>query len=505
MRISRSPKAVSALAVVGVLTFGTGVLAAAHEAAFPSELSMSAAAATPEFSRVLWVSPSGQDTAAGTESAPFRTVAKALSQVKPGEAIFLKSGTYTERPRLEEKGGSSSLYLTLKAAPDAKPVFKGGTGAKTPLLDVRGAYWRVEGITFDAAGDKAFAAYWRGEGAHHGILRGCTLKNGTEGAGVYVADKARDVLIEGNSISNFQRAGDDSHGVCVQTNSKNVIVRANDIHHNSGDGVQCLSSEGGATEEGTPFDNLLVEDNDLHENHENGVDIKTCTHVTLRGNRVWGHRRTPSSAGEGVVVHLSARDVTIEDNEVRDNGRGIQIGGIRQGEPPTHIVLRRNRVFDGYNAESNDGSGIRVDAAIDVKVDNNTVWNMPAYGLIVGNGETGASQGVRVRNNILGACSAATVRLGTTLQDTAFDGNLYAALKGAAVLRKGGSYLNLTAWRSSTGWDAHSLDASPAFRSGATADFWLDLASPARDAGLSLGDTYCGQGPDIGARESDCP
>jgi hypothetical protein len=432
-------------------------------------------------------------------------VGKALSQVKPGEAIFLKSGTYTERLRLEEKGGSSSRYLTIKAAPEAKPVFKGGTGGKTPLLDVRGAYWRIEGLTFDAAGDKAFAAYWRGEGAHHGILRGCTLKNGTEGAGVYVAEKARDVLIEGNSISNFQRAGDDSHGVCVQTNSKNVIVRANDIHHNSGDGVQCLGSEGGATEAGTPFDNLLVEGNDLHENHENGADIKTCTRVTLRGNRIWGHRRTSSSAGEGVVVHLSARDVTLEDNEVHDYGRGIQIGGIRQGEPPTHIVLRRNRVFDGYGAESNDGSGIRVDTAIDVKVDNNTVWNMPAYGLIVGNGASGPSQEVRVRNNILGACSAATVRLGTTLQNTTFEGNLYASLQGTAVLRKGGSYLNLTAWRAATGWDAHSMDKSPAFLSGATEDFWLALSSPARDAGLSVGGTYCGQGPDIGARESDCP
>lgn len=498
-------KAVSPLALMGVLVSSASALAAADEQRFSPEHSRSAVAATPSFSRVLWVSPSGQDTAAGTEVAPFRTVAKALSQVKPGEAIFLKSGTYSERLRLEEKGGSASAPLTLKAAPGATPIFKGGTGSRTALLDVRGAYWHVEGLTLDAAGDKAFAAIWRGVGAHHGILRGSTLKNGTDGAGAYVAQQAHDVLIEGNSISNFRRADDDdSHGVCVQTNSKNVIVRANDIHHNSGDGVQCLGPEGGSTEPGTPFDNLLVEDNDLHENRENGVDIKTCTRVTIRGNRIWGHLRTPSSAGEGVVVHLSALDVTLEDNEVRGNGRGIQIGGIREGAPPTRIVLRRNRVFDGTNADGNDGSGIRVDTAIDVKVDHNTVWNMPAYGLIVGNGVSGPSQGVRVRNNILGACSTAAVRLGTTLQDTSFDGNLYTSLKGAAVLRKDGSYLNLTAWRSATGWDAHSLDTNPAFLSGTPEDFWLSATSPARDAGQAVGATYCGRGPDIGARESDC-
>ncbi len=506
MRIGRLLKVVSSLAFVGALSSAPGALAAADETAFSADLSLSAAASTPAFSRVWWVSPSGQDTAAGTESAPYRTVAKALTQVKPGEAIYLKSGNYTERVKLEEKGGSSSRYLTLKAAPGATPVFKGGTGSRTPFLDVRGAYWRIEGLTVDAAGDKAFVAFWRGSGAHHGILRANTLKNGTEGAGAYVAQQAHDVLIEGNSISNFRRAGnDDSHGVCVQTNARNVIVRANDIHHNSGDGVQCLGPEGGATEAGTPFDNLLVEDNDLHENQENGADIKTCTRVTLRGNRIWGHRRTPSSAGEGVVVHLSARDVTLEDNELRGNGRGIQVGGIREGAPPTNIVLRRNRVFDGYNADGNDGSGIRVDTSINVKVDNNTVWNMPAYGLIVGNGVSGPSQGVRVRNNILGACSVAAVRLGTTFKDTSFDGNLYASSKGAAVLRRDGSYLNLTAWRSATGWDARSMDKSPAFSSSsATEDFWLSSASPARNTGLSLGDTFCGQGPDIGARESDC-
>jgi len=504
MHIRRLLKVVSPVALVGVLASGSGVLASADEGVFPSELSMSATATATEFSRVLWVSPSGQDTAEGSESKPFRTVAKALSLVKPGEAIFLKSGTYSERLRLDEKGGSSSRYLTLMAAPGAKPVFKGGTGSRTPLLDVRGAYWRIEGITFDAAGDKAFAAFWRGSGAHHGILRACTLKNGTEGAGVYVAEKAQDVLIEGNSISNFRRSGDDSHGVCVQTNSKNVIIRANDIHHNSGDGVQCLGPEGGATEAGTPFDNLLVEDNELHENQENGADIKTCTRVTLRGNRIWGHRRTSSSAGEGVVVHVAARDVTLEDNELRDNGRGIQIGGERVGAPPTHIVLRRNRVFNGYNADGNDGSGIRVDTAIDVKVLHNTVWNMPAYGLIVGNGESGPSQDVQVRNNILGACSAAAVRAGSSRQNMSFDGNLYTSLTGAAVLRNNSSYLGLSAWRSATGWDAHAMEKSPVFFTSSVEDFWLSSSSPARDAGVSVGEAYCGKGPDIGARESDC-
>ena len=114
----------------------------------PPAMSAAAASSTPapEFSRIRWVSPSGSDTAAGTEAAPLRTVAKALSLLQPGEAIFLKSGTYTERLKLDARDGSADHYLTIKAAPDARPVFKGGSGSRTPMLDVRRADWRIEGL-----------------------------------------------------------------------------------------------------------------------------------------------------------------------------------------------------------------------------------------------------------------------------------------------------------------------------------------------------------------------
>jgi nitrous oxidase accessory protein NosD len=429
-------------------------------------------------------------------------VGKALSLLQPGEAVFLKSGTYTERLRLDSRDGAPGRYLTLKAAPGAKPVIK-PAGSGTTLLDVRRAYWRVEGLTLDVAGVDSFAALWRGAGAHHGILRGCTLKNGTSGAGAFVAEQARDVLIEDNAIFNFQRSGD-SHGVVVQTNSRNVVIRGNDIHHNSGDAVQCLGPEGGATEPGTPFDNLLVEDNDLHENRENGADIKTCTRVTLRGNHIWGHRRSSSSAGEGVVVHLSAREVTLEDNVVRDNGRGINIGGVRQGAPPTNIVLRRNLVLDGYGKDGNEGTGIRIDTAINVKVHHNTVWNMPTQCLGFGNGDTGPSQNVEARNNIFGACTI-MVRAGSNRSGGSFDGNLYFSPEGQAVFRVDGKSPGLAGWRSATHWDARSVEKEPGFQDAEAGDFRLESSSPARNEGVSLGQTFCGSAPDMGARESDCP
>lgn len=459
----------------------------------------------PQFSRVHWVSPSGNDASAGTEGAPFRTVAKALSVAQPGEAVFLKSGTYLERLKLEERGGSASKALTLKAAPGATPIIKGGSGSGsgTTMIDVRGAYWRIEGLTVDVAGSASFAVMWRGVGAHHGVLRGSTLKNGTAGAGANVAESASDILIEDNTISNFNRNGDDSHGVILQTTARNVVVRGNDIHHNSGDAVQCIGPEGGATLSGTPFDNLLVEDNDLHENRENGVDIKTCTRVTLRGNRIWGHHVSSTSKGEGVVVHLSARDVTLENNELYDNGRAINVGGVRVNAPPTNVVIRRNRLHDGSTAGEDEGSGIRVDTSVNVTVQHNTVWNMPGVCFIFGHGDSGPSQGMDARDNVFSGCGLA-VRVGSGRSGAVVDGNLYSALSGAARFRLDGMDLDFTGWQGATRLDRNSLERAPGFMDAAGGDFRLAASSPARDAGVTLGGTFCGEGPDMGALEADC-
>ena len=456
----------------------------------------------PEFSRIFWVAPTGSDSASGTQGAPLRTVTRALELLRPGEAVYLKAGTYTERLKLEEKGGSAALPLTVKAAPGAKVVVK-PAGRASALVDVRGAYWRIQGLTLDVAGDNSFAVLWRGVGAHHGVLRDCTVKNGTAGAGVNVCEKASDVLIENNVITRFTRSGSDSHGVIVQTTARNVVVRGNDIHHNSGDAVQCIGPEGGATISGTPFDNLRVEDNELHENRENGVDVKTCTRVTVRGNIIWGHKSSSTSRGEGVVVHLSAKDVTLEDNVLFNNGRAISIGGVRQGAPPTNIVIRRNLIRDALGG-TEEGSGIRVDTSTNVKVQQNTVWNVPGPCLIFGHGDTGASASLDIRNNVFAGCGV-TARGGPGRSGAVVDANLYFRSGGAALFKLDGVQMGLAGWKAGSGLDRRSLEKSPVFQNVDTGDFRLGATSSARNAGLALGLTHCGVAPDLGAFESDCP
>ena len=423
-----------------------------------------------------------------------------MQLAQPGEAILVHEGVYPERVRIEQRDGTAAAPITLRAAPGARAVIRGGTGGTQALVDVRRAHWHVEGLVLDVAGDRAFAAIWRSPGARHGVLRGCEAMNGTAGAGVTVAEGASDVRIEDNHLHHFRKAGDDSHGVLVQTTSARVVVRNNDIHHNSGDAVQCIGPEGAATIPGTPFDDLLVENNRLHQNDENGIDVKTCTNVTLRGNDIWGHVASGRSRGEAIVIHLSAARVRVEENRLWDNGRGISLGGVREGAPPSELVVRRNQIWSGVNANGEDGAGLRVDTVEHVQVFHNTFHGMPGFCLSVGSGDSGPSSDVEIRNNVFSDCATA-VKRGTQLAGVRLESNLYHRGGGAVRFQSGGASLELSAWRSSTGWDAESLEGDPQFVAPEAADFRLGAQSAARERGTPLEEGFCGERPDLGALE----
>jgi len=451
------------------------------------------------YDRLLWVSLEGSDQQTGAEDRPLRTITQAIAKATPGTGIVVRGGTYPERLRISGKDGRADAPFTLVAAPGERVLVKGGNGGTQALLDVRSAYWRVIGMTFDVGGDRAFAAIWR-EGGRHGELRKCELMNGTLGAGVTVALGGSDVLIEGNHIHDFRISGDDSHGVLAQTSSARVVVRNNDIHGNSGDAVQCLGPEGGATVSGTPFDDLVIENNLLHGNDENGVDIKTCTNVTVRGNDIYDHRPTSRSRGEGIVIHLSAEHVYVEENRLWGNGRGISLGGVVQGSLPNDLVVRRNVVWNGVTTNGGEGSGIRVDSVTNAQVIHNTFHGLPGFCLSVGNGDNGNSSNITIQNNIFSDCGLA-VRRGSRLNNVRMDSNLYHRSSGSLSFQVG-STRSFSQWRSDTGFDSESIEAAPGFMDASKADFRLRPGSAAIDRGTGVGEGSCGRGPDLGAIES---
>src|SRR6266511_5100456 len=52
------------------------------------------AASSPAAGSTYYVAPTGSDSAAGTQAAPWASIAHAQAVVQPGDAVYLRGGTY---------------------------------------------------------------------------------------------------------------------------------------------------------------------------------------------------------------------------------------------------------------------------------------------------------------------------------------------------------------------------------------------------------------------------
>jgi nitrous oxidase accessory protein NosD len=401
------------------------------------------------FRHEWYVSPSGSDGAEGSREAPFRTINRAISVAEPGDGIRVQAGEYAESIVIDGKARAGTKQAPITLLGEGRPrIVPGRSGGA--LVQVRRPHWHIQGFEVDVRGQSRFAAIFEGntEGA---VLADSHLHHGTLGGGVTTFGGARGVTLEGNHIHDFRKPRDDSHGVVIQATSRDIVIRDNNIHDNSGDSVQCLKPDGAGQE---PARGIVIERNHLHANGENGVDIKTCRDVIVRRNRMHDFRKSPTSAGEAVVVHYSARNVRIEDNDISKAGKGIAVGGVKDGGPdPSDVVVKGNRIRDISSAGGSDGTGIRVENARQVRVVDNHIENTDGYGMMLGLGANGApSQDLEVASNEVRTDKL--VRVGQKRPGLRMDRNRYApgGLFKADPLKT----RDFNRWKQQTGLDGDS-------------------------------------------------
>ncbi len=344
-----------------------------------------------------YVSPKGSDGGKGTLEAPLRTISRAVALASPGDVIRVQPGVYAEQLVLESRG-SGAASITLRGEGSPRPTLVPGDRSRGSVIRVRGR-WRVENLEVDVDGAPMVALTFEA-GATQAALVDSELHGGTAGAGVLV-EGGQDITLQHNAIHHFIKSGDDSHGVAVVGPSRNVVIRENDIHHNSGDSIQCQAGT-------APAETLLIEGNTLHDEGENGVDIKRCHQVTVRRNELYGFPNTAlralgTSAGEAVVIHGGARGIAIQGNLISRAGRGVSVVDSAETE---QVWVEGNVIQDIRNVPEGNGHGIRIASGRNVRVEDNTIESTASYALMLA-ADGQVASGLTVRNN--------TVRGGTQL------------------------------------------------------------------------------------------
>ncbi|MGI5171135.1 DUF1565 domain-containing protein [Spirillospora sp. CA-253888] len=87
----------------------------------------------------VFVSPAGDDAAAGDQAHPLKTVAKAVSKTAAGGTIVIRQGTYRETL------GGIHKRLTIQPYPHEQVWFKGSSVISPASFVADGTAWRLDG------------------------------------------------------------------------------------------------------------------------------------------------------------------------------------------------------------------------------------------------------------------------------------------------------------------------------------------------------------------------
>jgi parallel beta-helix repeat protein len=309
-------------------------------------------------SRILYVSPEGDDSNPGDKTAPLGTLAFALCNLEPGQTLNIMPGTY-EESIIMGAFGDSSAPIVIRAHPnleeETRPMMYGESTRSMGIGLVECTNIIVEGLEFRNYTDEGLYIL---EGSNYIIKNNKFIANGRasvdpdheeEGFGINVLG-ASNVLIEGNQAidngPNQERWEDFVLGTGINTyGNHEVIIRDNYVQGNIGGGILVEDS----------FDVLVeanrIQDNQLDANGDywdGGIWVDGGQDIILRTNQISDHN------GPGIV--LSDEDVQypgasfgyiVEDNQIDDNLVGIFIWNWGQCPVDEQIIKFQGNRMDG--------------------------------------------------------------------------------------------------------------------------------------------------------------
>lgn len=397
----------------------------------------------------FYVSPTGNDNAAGTQQAPWQTLQQAANEVVAGDTVEVEPGDYAgfvmgwNNPQ----NGTAAAPITWNAEPGVTITSRNNETADGIDLEYC-SYIVINGFAVTNTGGTITRAGIRAAGESEGDVIEHNNVDGCGEWGIFTAF-ANSALILDNVASNSQT----QHGIYVSNSSDNDVVEGNTVFGNYDCGIQF-----------------------------NG-DI--------------------SQGDDGIMS-----DELIEDNVIYDNGTGggsaINCDGLQNSRIVNNLLYDNHA--SGISLFQIDGGG----PSIDNVVVNNTIVNAAdsRWALNIQNGSTGNT----VYNNILYDANPAHGSIDISSDSLPGFTSDYNIVVNAFTTDDGDSVLSLSQWQSATGQDLHSKIATPAqlFVDPASNNYQELPNSPSIDAGTSvdapavdiLGNPRPeGQGYDIGCYE----
>ncbi|MBX7208440.1 MAG: right-handed parallel beta-helix repeat-containing protein [Verrucomicrobiaceae bacterium] len=279
----------------------------------------------------FFVAVSGNDAAAGTKDAPWRTVQHACDALKPGDTAHVLAGTYKEKIRFRTSG-KPGLPLTLKAEGAAVISGRDVDGENIVLIENQ-SHIRLVGFELrdhlrarDGSGVRVRGA------CSHIEIRNCRIHEirGKDAMGITVYGTSEtpvsDLVIDGNEIFNCAPAR--SEALTLNGNVAGFQVTNNYIHDVNNIGIDFIGGEAW-----------------MGRHPERVARQGVC-----RGNRVERCRSSYEGGYAAGIYVDGGKDIVIEDNLVMECDLGIEVGAENRGTVTTGITVKNNRIFNNDKA-----------------------------------------------------------------------------------------------------------------------------------------------------------
>lgn len=255
---------------------------------------------------VYYVATTGNDSAIGTLSAPWKTIGHATqAQVGPGDQVVVKTGTYREQAWIT-KDGTADRYITFRSEVPGGAKMRPPSADSYSTFNVRADYIRIEGFDVVGGGGHAIDV----EGSHHVTIKG-NIAHDSGGSGISTAKSdwmtVEDNRVYGNAATNGYQcsgislwqsvdlaAGDGKFRNIIRNNVTydNVQGPAINWEHTDGNGIIIDGFHDTKYSHGT-----LVEGNLSYDNGGKGIHVFLSDYVTVRNNTVWHNNRDKANGG----------------------------------------------------------------------------------------------------------------------------------------------------------------------------------------------------------------
>ena len=187
--------------------------------------------------RTYYAAPTGDDNHSGSETAPFRTIQKAVAQARAGDTVLVRGGVYKGHVYLRFSGESNNP-ITVKNYPGERPVLDGEGKGRIELNSEHGWQKPIGWITVEGF---EVRNGWDGikfYNAHHIVLRGNhlhdNLNQGILGNGHHV--RIEENIIAHNGFKADNEKSNKEHGIyCTGTD---FTIVNNIICSNKAYGIQ---------------------------------------------------------------------------------------------------------------------------------------------------------------------------------------------------------------------------------------------------------------------------